>query len=76
MVQTQQITEVERSRAAALAQDRKCPHCGEMISLTDSISLVQGHGFERWVQVRLADGRIMPMRASDVNPQTMLVVEE
>jgi hypothetical protein len=66
----------EKRRAVDLVVNRECPHCRATISLTDAISMVQGDGMERWVQVQIADGRIVHMPISGVNPQSMRVVEQ
>ena len=65
----------EKERARALALNRECPHCGEIISLADAVAMVQGHGWEYWVQVQIADGRTIAVRSTEVNPQTMRVVQ-
>jgi hypothetical protein len=55
----------------ALALKRECSHCGVEISVTAAISMVQGTGVEPWTKVQIGDGRIVPPRMVDVNPQTM-----
>src|SRR4051794_29446562 len=77
MVQTQPLTEAEKARSSRLARERGCPHCHGVISLADAISMVQGDGFERWVEVETEDGKFVgPLRVADVNPQTMRILDK
>lgn len=68
------IPEHEKKRLLQLAEHRNCPHCRNIISVSDAIAILQGGGWVRRVPVLLGDGRVVVLRTGDVNPQTMKVL--
>ena len=54
------------------AHDGICPSCGHVFSLVDLRRMAVGDGWQRWIQVRLPNGRVTPVRFDEFDPQTML----
>jgi hypothetical protein len=65
----------ERRRSRDLQNYRRCPHCNERISLSDAISMVVGTGWDGPVKVQYNDGSIDVLHATEVNPQTMRILQ-
>lgn len=68
-------SEEESQRALELARNRRCPHCGDIISLRDVICMLNGEGVERWILVQLENGNVEPIKMGEVNPQRVRIIE-
>jgi hypothetical protein len=64
----------EKRRSRDLHEHRRCPHCDNVISIADVISMLFGNGFDRPVEVQHNDGSTEGRFATTVNPQTMRVL--
>jgi hypothetical protein len=65
----------EKARALELVKNRLCPHCNRRIKLAHAVSMLFGAGWDQTVFVQLADGSEVALRATQINPQTMRVIE-
>lgn len=62
------------ARALELYRTRKCPHCGNKITLWEALSMVFGSAWHYYVKVRRTDGKEMFWPIKKVNPQNMVIV--
>jgi hypothetical protein len=68
--------QAQKERAMTLHDAHCCPHCLAPLSRIDILSLAQGDGYITHVRIERPDGSRMVMRNQEVNPQTMLMVDE
>lgn len=68
----QQNLAAQQHHARLLGVQRRCPHCGEALSLLDALCIVRGLGFRYFIRIMLPDGSPALMEERDFNPQTML----
>ncbi len=52
----------------------RCPHCEHPITLKQAIVILKGSGFRQMVPVRLRNGIVAVMDASQVNPNAVEIL--
>jgi hypothetical protein len=61
--------------AAETDQRRRCPHCNTKLTFKQIIILMHGSGYEEYVPIRTANGRVAVVEVGLINPTQVEILD-
>jgi copper chaperone CopZ len=55
--------------------DMSCQHCQSSLTLKEAITILNGSGYKQTARVRLKDGTVVFVDASQVNPNEVEILD-